>query len=173
MVCQYDGDIGKRDTNGRNNAIGRVISGIKNVDCHEDRIKISDISIHRSFIRQCLSFRYPRNLRETGKRAVPKEFPRSGLPLMESRGDIIYFILETPLLRRSAPNAADVDPPSRRFRMHFSRCAAGGGVKSISRSRLDKKHICMPTICNPPAGCRKIDGADSYLPLNNTVGESA
>lgn len=34
-------------------------------------------------------------------------FLRSGLlPLMESCGDIIYLILETPLLRRSASNAA-------------------------------------------------------------------
>lgn len=50
-----------------------------------------------------------------------------------------------------------------RCQMHFSRCAAGGGVKSISRSRLDKKRICMPAICNPSAGCRKIDGTSSRI----------
>jgi len=149
--------------------------GIKNVD-YQERIVL------RSLIyRYCLLIRsvslVPLTAEFVRDERVLREFLRSGLPLMESRGDIIYFILEAALLRRSATNAlADVDllPRHHRFRMHFSRCAAGGGVKSISRSRHDKKRICIPTICNPSAGCRKIDGTDSYLPLvNNTVGESA
>jgi len=35
--------------------------------------------------------------------------------------------------------------------------------KCISRSRPDKKRICMPAICNPSVGCREIDGTGTRI----------
>lgn len=70
---------------------------------------------------------------------------------------IIYFILETHrfAIECREYRACHAVDPIADFGCIFSFASADGGVKSISRSRHDKKRICMPAICNPSAGCRE------------------
>jgi len=97
---------------------------------------------------------------------VSEGFPneRSRRVIANRARHIIHFLYTGEAAsQRNAANAADIDFSFRRFRIHFSRCAAGGGVKCISRSRPDKKRICMPAICNPSVGCREIDGTGTRI----------
>lgn len=115
MVCQHDGrNIGK-DANGRNDAVERMISVSKMSTVTRIVLRSSDISIYCLLTRSVSVVRGICAQRESPEGISAK----SGLSLMESQRDIIYFILETSLLRRSASNAANVDHP----RMHFSRCS--------------------------------------------------
>lgn len=104
--------------------------------------------------------------------------------------DAIYFILEIPLrggcrrrkIRRGTrANRRDVSPGMLFLPPARSPWSTGGMAacaKCISRSRRDKKRICMPAICNPsrrmPSGGAASVSLSRISPLvNNTAGESA